>query len=275
MENVDKYYEYAITFVMEFGPKLIGAVIVLFIGLKIVNTVTKTVKKVMISREMDASLIPFLGGMVNMILKALVMISVMSMIGVQMTSFVALLGAAGLAIGMALSGTLQNFAGGVMILTFKPYKSGDFIEAQGYMGIVNRIDIFNTVLMTVDNRKIILPNGPLSTSSLTNYSSEPTRRVDFSFGIGYNDDIDKARAVIMQEIDKLPQILRDDKGKEPMVVVGELGDSSVNLTTRVWVNAADYWDVNFAMLEGVKKAFDKNSISIPFPQTDVHLYQAQ
>ena len=273
MENVDKYYEYAIDFVMNYGPKLIGAIIVLFIGLKIVKMVSKTTKRVMISRGMDSSLIPFLSGIVNMLLKTLLMISVMSMIGIEMTSFVALLGAAGLAVGMALSGTLQNFAGGVMILIFKPYKSGDFIEAQGYMGVVSHIDIFNTVLLTVDNRKIIIPNGPLSTSSLINYSSELTRRVDFSFGIGYGDDIDQARKIIMEEIAKLPQILTDKKGKEPMVVVGELGDSSVNLTTRVWVKSADYWDVNFAMLENVKKAFDKNNISIPFPQTDVHLFQ--
>jgi len=273
MENADKYYDYANEFVMNYGPKLIGAIIVLLIGLRIVKVVSKATKNLMTKREVDASLIPFLSGLINMLLKTLLLISVMSMIGIQMTSFVALLGAAGLAVGMALSGTLQNFAGGVMILIFKPYKIGDFIEAQGYMGTVNQIAIFNTILMTVDNKKIILPNGPLSNSSLTNFSAEPTRRVDFSFGIGYGDDIDQARDVIKQEIGKLSQILTDVKGKEPMVVVGELGDSSVNLTTRVWVNAADYWDVNFAMLEGVKKAFDKNNISIPFPQTDVHLFQ--
>ena len=274
MEDIDKYYDHAITFIMDYGPKLIGAILVLFIGLKLVKTITKTTRKIMLNRGMDASLIPFLMGIMEMMLKALVLISVMSMIGIEMTSFVALLGAAGLAVGMALSGTLQNFTGGVMILIFKPYKAGDFIEAQGYMGVVNHIDIFNTVLTTVDNKRVILPNGSLSGSSLINYSSEPTRRVDFSFGIGYNDDIDKAREVIMAEIAKLPQILTNVKDKEPMVVVGELGDSSVNLTTRVWVNSADYWDVNFAMLENVKKAFDKNNISIPFPQTDVHLYQS-
>ncbi len=273
MENVDLYYEHAVTFIMDFGPKVIGAILVLFIGLKLVKMVTTTSKKVMLKRGMDSSLIPFLVGIMNMGLKALVIISVMSMVGIEMTSFIALLGAAGLAIGMALSGTLQNFAGGVMILAFKPYKAGDFIEAQGYMGIVKHIDIFNTVLNTVDNKKVILPNGPLSTSSLINYSSEPTRRVDFSFGIGYGDDIDKARSIIMEEIDKLPQIMRDVKSKEPMVVVGELGDSSVNLTTRVWVKSEDYWTINFAMLENVKKAFDKSGISIPFPQTDVHLFQ--
>lgn len=272
MENLNFDYTPIITFIMDFGPKVLGALIVLFIGLRVVKIITKTTKKVMLKQNMDSSLIPFLSGLINIGLKALVLISVMGMVGIEMTSFIAILGAAGLAVGLALSGTLQNFAGGVMILIFKPYKPGDFIETQGYMGVVKQIDIFNTILSTPDNKRIILPNGPTSTSSLTNFSSEPTRRLDFSFGIGYTDDIDKAREVINSEIAKLPQVLKDPA---PMVVVGELGDSSVNLTTRVWVNAADYWDVNFALLEGVKKAFDKNSISIPFPQTDVHLYQAK
>ena len=272
MENLGNYYEPAIAFIMDFGPKLIGAILLLIIGLRVVKVITNTTNKLMIKQKMDESLIPFLSGLINIGLKAIILITVMGLVGIPMTSFIAILGAAGLAVGLALSGTLQNFAGGVMILIFKPYKPGDFIETQGYMGVVQRIEIFNTLLLTVDNRKIFLPNGPTSTTSLTNFSSEPTRRVDFSFGIGYTDDIDKAREVINSEIAKLPQVLKEPA---PMVVVGELGDSSVNLTTRVWVNSADYWDVNFALLEGVKKAFDKNSISIPFPQTDVHLYQAK
>ncbi len=273
MDNLDNInFDPIIAFAMDYGPKLIGAIIVLIIGMRIAKVITNTTKKVMLKRNMDESLIPFLSGLINIGLKALIVISAMGMIGIEMTSFIALLGAAGLAVGMALSGTLQNFAGGVMILVFKPYKPGDFIETQGYMGVVERIEIFNTLLLTVDNRKVFLPNGPTSTSSLTNFSSEATRRVDFSFGIGYTDDIDKAREVINSEIAKIPQVLA---APAPMVVVGELGDSSVNLTTRVWVNSADYWDVNFALLEGVKKAFDKNNISIPFPQTDVHLYQAK
>jgi len=191
------------------------------------------------------------------------------MVGIAMTSFVAILGAAGLAVGMALSGTLQNFAGGVMILLFKPYKPGDFLEAQGYMGVVQEIQIFNTILLTPDNRKVIIPNGGLSSSSMINYSAMETRRVDFSFGVGYSDDIDKSRQVILDEIAKLPYVLKDPA---PFVMVGELADSSVNFTTRVWVKGEDYWTCFFELTENVKKAMDANNISIPFPQTDVHLF---
>ncbi len=270
MENLDKYLDIIKTMLVEYGPKVIGAIVVLFIGLKIVNSASKAITKLMNKRKLDASLIPFLSGMTGMVMKALLFISVMSMIGIEMTSFIAILGAAGLAIGMALSGTLQNFAGGVMILIFKPYTVGDFIEAQGYMGVIKEIQIFNTIITTVDNRRVIIPNGGLSTSSMINYSSESTRRVDFSFGIGYSDDIDKARDIIMAEIAKFSFVLKDPA---PFVGVGELADSSVNLTTRVWVNAADYWDLHFGLLENVKKAFDANGVSIPFPQTDVHLFQ--
>ena len=270
LNNLDKYLDIIKTMLVEYGPKVIGAIVVLFIGLKIVKSASKAVNKLMNKRNLDASLIPFLSGMIGMVMKALLFISVMSMVGIEMTSFIAILGAAGLAIGMALSGTLQNFAGGVMILTFKPYTIGDFIEAQGYMGVIKEIQIFNTIITTVDNRRVIIPNGGLSTSSMINYSSESTRRVDFSFGIGYGDDIDKARDIIMAEIAKFSFVLKDPA---PFVGVGELADSSVNLTTRVWVNAADYWDLHFGLLENVKKAFDANGVSIPFSQTDVHLFQ--
>lgn len=271
MENIDKYIDILKTMLVEYGPKVIGAIVVLFIGLKIISTLTKTFNKIMNKRKMDASLVPFLSGLINMLLKALLFISVMSMVGIEMTSFIAILGAAGLAVGMALSGTLQNFAGGVMILIFKPYKVGDFIEAQGYMGIIKEIQIFNTIITTVDNKRVIIPNAGISSGSLINYSAEPTRRVDFSFGIGYNDDIDKARELILAEVNKLPQVLQEPA---PFVAVEELADSSVNLATRVWVNSDDYWNVHFSLLENVKKSFDANGVSIPFPQTDVHIHQA-
>ena len=194
----------------------------------------------------------------------------MSLVGIPMTSFIAILGAAGLAVGLALSGTLQNFAGGVMLLIFKPFNVGDFIEAQGFMGVVREIQIFNTILKTPDNKTIIIPNGGLSTGPMTNFSTEPTRRVDFSFGIGYSDDIDKAKSIIDGLIKNDNRILADP---EPFIAVGELADSSVNFTVRVWVISEDYWGVHFDMIESVKKAFDKGGVSIPFPQTDVHLYQ--
>jgi small conductance mechanosensitive channel len=187
-----------------------------------------------------------------------------------MTSFIAILAAAGLAVGMALSGTLQNFAGGVMILLFRPFKVGDYINALGYSGTVKEIQIFNTILTTPDNVTIILPNGGLSGSAMTNYSTQATRRVDLTYGIGYDDDIDKAREILKNLIAGDKRILKDP---EPFVAVSELADSSVNFVVRVWVNSSDYWGVFFDMQETVKKRFDDNGVSIPFPQTDVHVHQ--
>ncbi|MCK5454683.1 MAG: mechanosensitive ion channel, partial [Calditrichia bacterium] len=171
---------------------------------------------------------------------------------------------------LSLQGSLANFAGGVLILLFKPFKVGDFIETQGYLGVVHSIQIFNTVLKTPDNKRIIIPNGPVSSGSLTNFSAETQRRVDMVFGIGYQDDIAKAKKVLNGLINEDQRILKEP---EPLVVVSELGDSSVNLTVRVWVNSADYWGVYFDMQENVKLTFDKEGLSIPFPQRDVHLYQ--
>ena len=253
-----------------YGGKLILAIVVLIIGLWVVKIIVNAITKLMEKQNTDASLRPFLKSLASAILKILVVISVMTIVGIPMTSFIAILAAAGFAIGMALSGTLQNFAGGVMLLIFKPFKVGDFIEAQGFMGTVNQIQIFNTILKTPDNKTIIIPNGGLSTGAMTNFSTEPTRRVDFSFGIGYSDDIDKARSVIDALIKADSRIHKDP---EPFIAVGELADSSVNFTVRVWADAADYWGIHFDLIENVKKAFDKESISIPFPQTDVHVYQ--
>ena len=185
------------------------------------------------------------------------------MLGVEMTSFIAILGSAGFAIGLALSGTLQNFAGGVMLLIFKPFKVGDLVEAQGYLGIIKEIQIFNTYLKTPDNKIIIIANGALSTSSITNYSTEPMRRVDMNFGIGYKDDIKKAKEVVNQIINEDERIL---KNPEHLVAVSSLGDSSVNFVVRTWVNTPDYWSVFFDMQEKVKLTFDNEGISIPFPQ---------
>jgi small conductance mechanosensitive channel len=189
--------------------------------------------------------------------------------GIEMTSFIAVLGAVGLAVGMALSGTLQNFAGGVIILIFKPFKVGDYIDAQGYSGTVNQIQIFNTILKSPDNKTIIIPNGGLSTGSMINFSTEEKRRVDWTIGIGYGDDVDKARTVIKRLCDEDDRILKDP---EVAIVVSELADSSVNFGVKAWVNAADYWGVFFAMNEKVYKTFDKEGLNIPFPQRDIHVY---
>ncbi len=255
-------------FLIEYGVQFIVAIVLLLAGFWIIKKIVKAIKKVMVKSKVDDTLIPFLLSLVSMSLKILLVISVISYFGIPMTSFVALIAAAGLAVGMALSGTLQNFAGGVILLIIKPFKVGDFIEAQGYMGVVNEIQIFNTILTTTDNKRVIIPNGGLSTGALVNYSSEKTRRVDLVFGIGYGDDIDKAKEIIASVMNKHKAVL---SSPEPFIGVIELADSSVNLVTRIWVNAADYWDLFFYMQEYVKKEFDKQGISIPFPQHDVHM----
>ncbi|MCB9178826.1 MAG: mechanosensitive ion channel [Flavobacteriales bacterium] len=256
---------------LEHGPQALLAIVVLIGGLWLIGALGRAMARVMRKREVDPSLIPFLRGLTTALLKVMLVISVIQMVGVQTTSFIAVLGAAGLAVGMALSGTLQNFAGGVMILVLKPFKVGDFIEAEGHSGTVRSIQIFHTILTTPDNKTIVLPNAPVSTNAIVNYSTEARRRVDFSFGIGYGDDIDKARTVIEGLISADRRIHQDPA---PLIVVGELADSSVNLTVRVWVDSGDYWGVHFDMTEQVKKRFDAEGISIPFPQMDVHTHTA-
>ncbi len=270
-KDMERYSDEAISMVMQYGPKLILAIVTLIIGLWLIKLVSKGMTKAFSRKEFDPSLQGFLVSLVSMTLKTLLLVSVAGMVGIEMTSFIAILGAAGLAVGMALSGTLQNFAGGVMILIFRPFRVGDVIEAQGYTGKVSEIQIFFTILKTPDNKTIIVPNAPLSSSSLINYSTEATRRVDLVFGIGYEDDIDKAKGIIRTLSEADERVLKDP---EPFIVVGALADSSVNFTVRLWVNSADYWGVHFDMLESVKKEFDRQGISIPFPQRDVHIHNA-
>jgi len=272
MEQIVELLKDSKQYIIAYGGQLVLAILTLIIGIWIIGRFIKVLKRRFKSKSVDETLQPFLIGILGYTLKILLVISVMSMVGIKMTSFIAIMAAAGLAVGMALSGTLQNFAGGVMLLLLQPFKKGDFIEAQGYKGTVEEVQIFNTILKTLDNRVVFIPNGGLSNSSLINYSRKPTRRVDFSFGIGYGEDIDQARTVIKQVIDKNEKILKEPKA---FIAVGELADSSVNITTRVWANGADYWDVFFYMNEMVKKEFDKQRISIPFPQRDVHLHQVK
>ncbi len=268
MEKLNISPEELLKLAIEYGGKLLLALAVLIIGLIVIKAMTKALIKLMRRTNLDETLIPFLKSIFNIILKALLIISVMGMVGIEMTSFIAILGAAGLAIGLALQGTLQNFAGGVMILIFKPFKVGDYIEAQGHAGSVKEIQIFNTILTTPDNAIIVIPNSPLSTNAMKNVTSQETRRIDFSFGIGYNDDIDKSKALLMKMAEGSALVLKE---LEPMVVVEALADSSVNLKLRVWVKTADYWDLYFQMTEAVKKEFDKAGISIPYPQQEVHI----
>ncbi|WP_152286096.1 mechanosensitive ion channel family protein [Flavicella marina] len=271
--DIENIKNQIVTLVSEYGLKLLGAIAVWIIGSMIVKSMTNGFGKVMDKSKTDASLKPFLKSIVGVILKVLLVITVLTMLGIEMTSFVAILGAAGLAVGMALSGTLQNFAGGVMILVFKPYKVGDFIDAQGYQGVVSEIQIFNTILKTLDNKVIIIPNGGLSTSSMTNYSVEKYRRVDFTFGVGYGDSTTKTKEVLNGLIAADKRILSGG-AHDPFVAVSGLGDSSVDFVVRVWVNAEDYWGVFFDMNENVYNTFNKEGLNIPYPQMDVHVHKS-
>ena len=264
--NLEELKELLITY----GTKFAIAVVVLIVGLWIVGIINNAISRTLEKRNMDAGLRGFMKSIIGTGLKIALIITALSQLGIEMTSFVALIGAAGLAIGMALSGSLQNFAGGFMILTLKPFKVGDFVELQGHAGVVKEIQIFHTILKTGDNKTIIIPNAPISNGSLINYSTEETRRVDMVFGIGYSDDIDLAKATLQNLLDSDTRILKDPA---TFIAVKELADSSVNFVVRAWVKSGDYWGVYFDMQETVKKTFDAKNISIPFPQTDVHLFK--
>lgn len=269
MKNIDVYIEKALKMAIEYGPKLFLAIIVLVIGLSVVKSITGFLKSTLTKREVDPTLTPFLVNLFSWGAKALLFISVFSMVGVETTSFVAALGAAGLAVGLALQGSLANFAGGVLILMFRPFTKGDYIDAQGFQGTVQTIDIFATIITTIDNKKVVLPNGPLAGGPINNYTSQKFRRVDLSIGISYGDDIKSALKVLKEMCEKHPKVLKDP---EVSVVVIEYGDSSINLMVRPWAMSEDYWDVYFDLMKEIKYTLDENNFSIPFPQRDVHLF---
>jgi small conductance mechanosensitive channel len=268
--RASEYVDQAIALVMTYAPKVLLAIITLIIGMWLINRFVRVLDSKL--GKKDPTLNTFLCGLFSAILKILLLISVASMVGIATTSFIAIIGAAGLAVGLALQGSLGNFAGGVLILLFKPFKVGDVIEAQGFLGSVREISILYTIVDTFDNRRVVIPNGQLSNSSLTNMSVYDTRRCDMSFGIGYSDDIDKAKAIVLRLISEDERAMKDPA---PLVVVGSLGDSSVNLTVRAWTKAGDLWPFNWDMQERVKKAFDAEGVSIPFPQRDVHMYKTE
>ena len=252
------------------GSKILLAIVVFLVGRWIVRRLNKLLAKILEKRHVEASLSTFVKSLVNITLTLLLIIVVIGVLGIETSSFIALFASAGVAIGMALSGTLQNFAGGVMILLFKPFKVGDTIEAQGQSGTVREIQIFNTILATPDNKIIIIPNGGLSTGLMKNYSREATRRVDWEFGIAYGDDYTKAKAVIARLLDADGRVLKDPAY---FIALTSLGESSVNIVVRAWVNAGDYWGVYFDMNEKVYKTFTEENLNIPFPQLDVHLHK--
>ena len=252
------------------GSKILLAIVVFLVGRWIVRRLNKLLAKILEKRHVEASLSTFVKSLVNITLTLLLIIVVIGVLGIETSSFIALFASAGVAIGTALSGTLQNFAGGVMILLFKPFKVGDTIEAQGQSGTVREIQIFNTILATPDNKIIIIPNGGLSTGLMRNYSWEATRRVDWEFGIAYGDDYTKAKAVIARLLDADGRVLKDPAY---FIALTSLGESSVNIVVRAWVNAGDYWGVYFDMNEKVYKTFAEENLNIPFPQLDVHLHK--
>lgn len=257
-------------YLIPFGLKLVAAIVVYILGRWVIKLIKKGLSKAMSYRKAEASLNTFLMSLVSVLLTFFLILAIVGILGINTSSLVALLASAGLAIGMALSGTLQNFAGGVMIMLFRPFKVGDFISAQGFEGKVNEIQIFNTHLLSVDNKEIILPNGALSTNAMTVFSKQDTRRVDWVFSIAYGDDYDKAKSVLKRLCQEDERIL-----KEPGVMIEliKLNNSSVDITVRAWVKTPDYWLVFFAMNEKVYKTFAVEGLNIPFPQMDVHLKQ--
>ncbi len=270
MENFETLMQKAMELGLTYAPKLLLAVITLVVGLWLVGKVVKLTARGMTAAEVDPTLIPFLTSLVSWGLKILLLVSVASMIGIATTSFIAVLGAAGLAVGLALQGSLGNFAGGVLILLFKPYKVGDLVEASGHVGVVKEVQIFNTILVTPQNKRVIIPNGVMSNSFLVNYSAEGTLRVDLSIGISYESDIDAAKKVLSAMLEEEEKVLSEPA---PYVGVEMLADSSVNLVVRPWCQASDYWDVYFRVTEMAKKTLDRHDITIPFPQRDVHIYE--
>ena len=244
------------------------ACVIFYVGRWIVRRLTTVIHKIFIKRDVEASLATFLLSLVNISMTFILIIIVISFLGIDTTSFIAIFASAGLAVGMALSGTLQNFAGGVLVLLLKPYRVGDFIEAQGQTGTVKAITLFSTVLATPDNKNIILPNGGMSTGIINNYSKENIRRVDWTFGIAYGDDYDKAKATIASLLEADDRVMKDPAY---FIALGALADSSVNITVRAWVASEDYCGVFFDMNEKVYKTFPKEGLNIPFPQMDVHL----
>ena len=268
--DFEKYYDLITEQVVDRGPKILLAFVVLIVGLRLIKFVVKLANRGFETRKLDVTLRPFLSNLINWALKVLLLVTVAGMVGIANTSFVAIIGAAGLAIGFALQGTLANFAGGVLILVFKPFKIGDLIEAQGHLGVVEEIEIFVTKILTPDNRLVIIPNGALSNGSLKNLTAKEQIRVDFTIGIAYDEDVKLARTKLIEVMKNHPKVLQDPP---PFVGVAELADSAINLAIRPWCAPTDYWDVYFDILEGSKDALDKAGITIPFPQRDVHLYQ--
>ncbi len=276
-DNIGKFMQFledngvTSTAVVDFAKDLLIALVIFYVGKLAIALVVRALRRVMRKQEVDKTLETFICNLVRMALLVVVIIAAIGALGIQTTSFIAIFGAAGLAVGLALQGSLSNFAAGVLIVLFRPYRVGDFVEAAGISGVVEQVQILTTVLRTGDNKQIIVPNSQIMDSIITNYSANDTRRVDMVVGVSYDDDLDKVRATLEELIAAEERILNDPA---PTIAVSELADSSVNFVVRPWVKTPDYWAVMFDLTEAIKKRFDQEGISFPFPQQDVHLYKA-
>lgn len=267
---ITRYWDYFTTVLIEYSPRLISATIIFVVGWTVIKLIKKLIMRIMVKREMEPTLSKFLADILIWTLKILLFVTVISRLGVENSSFVAIIGAAGLAVGLSLQGSLSNFAGGVLIIMFKPFKVGDFIEAQGVMGTVKQIQIFVTQLSTVDNQIIFVPNGVLSNGTIINYTYATTRRADLTIGISYSSNIKRAKEIAMEVMEKHPMVLKDPA---PIVLVKDLAESSINLAVRPWAELPDFIDMRSDILEQIKNEFDANGITIPFPQRDIHIKQ--
>jgi small conductance mechanosensitive channel len=264
------YLEMLQDYVTVYGIKILGAIAILIIGLWITKIITNSFNKILVKKEFDATLTKFFTTMVKITLVIFVVIAAISQAGIETISFVAIIGSAGLAIGLALQGSLSNFASGVMLIIFRPIKVGDYIEGGGVKGTVEEVGIFVTILTSPDNKVIFVPNSKMTSNHIINYNVKDKRRVDMVFGIGYKDDINKSKQAIIEVLKENSKVLTDP---EPKIFVSELGDSSVNFVVRPWCKTEHYWDVHFNVTESIKKKFDEQNIEIPFPQRDVHIHQ--
>jgi len=270
MANMDELLVKISEYAVAYGLNLLAAGLIFFVGKWLSKIFCGVLEKIMVSTHLDKTVISFLKNIAYVGAMTFVVIAALSKLGVQTASFVAVIGAAGLAVGLALQGALSNFAAGVILILFKPFHVGDFIEAGGAMGTVQEIQIFNTILFSVDNRKLIVPNSKITGDNITNFSNVEQRRVDLVFGVSYNDDLKKAKEALAKVVASDPRVLAEPK---PLIAVSELAESSVNIVCRPWVKPADYWDVYFNLVEKGKLELEKNGITIPFPQRDIHVYE--
>ncbi len=269
-DNTSQLLQAGMDLLMQYGPKLLAAIVIFYVGKLLSKWLKRLVTRMMTKASVDPLIVSFTSSLVYMAMMVFVVVATLGQVGIQTTSFIAILGAAGLAIGLALQGSLSNFAAGFLLIIFRPFKVGDVIEAAGVTGKVDEIQIFTTTMKTPDNKTIIVPNAKLSGDNIINYSTQETRRVDMVVGVSYDADLKEVRSILTDIVNKDERILKDP---EPLIVVGELADSSVNFFVRVWVNSADYWGVYFDANETVKLRMDEAGIGIPYPQRDVHLYE--